>query len=187
MNREAVPTQPIEVEATSGAFMLVRRTAVEEVGMLDEGYFMHCEDLDWCWRFRQAGWKVLFVPQARVVHKKGRSSRTMPIEVELYKHLGMLRFYRKFLRHRYPVVLMWAVTAAVWIRFAAKATVLLLAPSLGADYHRPARGAAGPPPLQWMNESGRGRCGELLVLGATSQVGFFLVPLLAQRGMEVER
>jgi len=50
----------------------------------------------------------------------------MPIRVELYKHLGMLRFYRKFFRHRYPAVLLWAVTAAVWIRFAAKAAMLLL-------------------------------------------------------------
>jgi GT2 family glycosyltransferase len=108
MNREPVPSQAVEVEATSGAFMLVRRTAMQQVGMLDEGYFMHCEDLDWCCRFRQAGWKILFVPQARAVHKKGRSSRTRPIRVELYKHLGMIRFYRKFLRDRYPVALTWA-------------------------------------------------------------------------------
>jgi hypothetical protein len=126
MDREPVPTQPIEVEATSGAFMLVRRTAVEQVGMLDEGYFMHCEDLDWCWRFLQAGWKILFVPQARAVHKKARSSRTRPIRVELYKHLGMIRFYRKFFRDRYPLLLMWGVAAAVWTRFAFKATVMLL-------------------------------------------------------------
>ncbi len=126
MNREPVPAQPVEVEATSGAFMLVRRAAVEQVGMLDEGYFMHCEDLDWCWRFRRAGWKVLFVPQARSVHKKGRSSRRRPIRVELYKHRGMIRFYRKFLRHRYPVILTWGVLLAVWTRFVAKAAVLLL-------------------------------------------------------------
>jgi GT2 family glycosyltransferase len=126
MNREPLPSQPVEVEATSGAFMLVRRRAVEQVGMLDEGYFMHCEDLDWCWRFRQAGWKILFVPQARAIHKKGRSSRTMPVRVELYKHLGMIRFYRKFFRYRYPLPLMWAVVAAVWTRFAAKAAMLLL-------------------------------------------------------------
>ncbi len=126
MNREPVPSQSVEVEATSGAFMLVRRRAIEQVGMLDEGYFMHCEDLDWCWRFRRAGWKILFVPQARAVHKKGRSSRKRPIRVELYKHLGMLRYYRKFLRDRYPLPLMWGVVAAVWIRFAVKAIVMLL-------------------------------------------------------------
>ena len=126
MDGEPVPTHPIEVEATSGAFMLVRREAIEQVGPLDEGYFMHCEDLDWCWRFRQAGWRILFVPQARTVHKKARSSRARPIRVELYKHRGMFRFYRKFFRDRYPLLLMWGVAAAVWTRFALKATLMLL-------------------------------------------------------------
>jgi len=126
MNREPVPSHPVEVEAISGAFMLARRSAIEQVGMLDEGYFMHCEDLDWCVRFGQAGWKVLFVPQAQAVHKRGRSSRTRPIKVELYKHRGMIRYYRKFLRYRYPEIMLWGVTAAVWTRFMARATVLLL-------------------------------------------------------------
>lgn len=126
MNKEPVPVAPIEVEATSGAFMLVRRSAIQEVGPLDEGYFMHCEDLDWCVRFRQAGWKVLFVPDAKAVHKKGGSSRARPIRVEFYKHRGMVRFYRKFFRHRYPSILMWAVAVAVWIRFAAKASVMVI-------------------------------------------------------------
>src|SRR3954466_6199857 len=93
MNQEPVPRGPIEVEATSGAFMLVRRSAIEQVGALDEGYFMHCEDLDWCVRFGQAGWKVLFVPGAKAVHKKGGSTRARPIRGEVYKHRGMVRFY----------------------------------------------------------------------------------------------
>jgi len=126
MNREPVPSHPVEVEAISGAFMLARRSAIEQVGMLDEGYFMHCEDLDWCVRFGQAGWKVLFVPQAQAVHKRGRSSRSRPIKVELYKHRGMIRYYRKFLRHRYPEIMLWGVTVAVWTRFMAKTVALLL-------------------------------------------------------------
>ena len=126
MNQEPVPCGPIEVEATSGAFMLVRRSAIDQVGPLDEGYFMHCEDLDWCVRFRRAGWKVLFVPAAKAFHKKGGSSRARPIRVEFYKHRGMVRFYRKFFRHRYPSVLMWAVAVAVWVRFVAKALIMLL-------------------------------------------------------------
>jgi GT2 family glycosyltransferase len=127
MNHEPVPDHPIEVEATSGAFMLVRRDAIEQVGALDEGYFMHCEDLDWCVRFRQAGWQILFTPAARAVHKKGRSSQSRPIRVELYKHVGMVRFYRKFFRQRYPLALMWAVIAAVWARFTLKAGAMACA------------------------------------------------------------
>jgi GT2 family glycosyltransferase len=126
MNRDPVPSRPVEVDAISGAFMLARRSAIEQVGMLDEGYFMHCEDLDWCVRFGQAGWKVLFVPQAQAVHKRGRSSRSRPIQVELYKHRGMIRYYRKFLRHSYPEIMLWGVTIAVWVRFAARTLTLLL-------------------------------------------------------------
>jgi GT2 family glycosyltransferase len=125
MHHRPLPSTPVEVEATSGAFMLVRRTVVEQVGALDEGYFMHCEDLDWCVRIRGAGWHILFVPTARALHRKGRSSRARPIRVELYKHIGMVRFYRKFFRERYPGVLLGAVMVAVWVRFAIKATVML--------------------------------------------------------------
>jgi GT2 family glycosyltransferase len=144
MNKEPVPRGPIEVEATSGAFMLVRRSAIDQVGPLDEGYFMHCEDLDWCVRFRRAGWKVLFVPAAKAFHKKGGSSRARPIRVEFYKHRGMVRFYRKFFRHRYPSILMWAVAVAVWVRFVAKALIMLLSGavrSLASLLDRRMRGA----------------------------------------------
>src|SRR5450830_769002 len=59
----------------SGACMLVRREAIEEVGLWDEGYFLHCEDLDWCMRFRQVGWDVLYVPDTKVIHQFGACSR----------------------------------------------------------------------------------------------------------------
>lgn len=117
LHRQPLPDQPIEVEAISGACMLVKREAVETVGFWDEGYFLHCEDLDWCMRFRQAGWRIMFVPDAKIVHHKGGCSHSRPIFVEWHKHRGMLRFYRKFFRHQYPGVLMWLVTLGVWIRF----------------------------------------------------------------------
>lgn len=127
LHTEPVPPSPIEVEAISGACMLVRRTALEEVGLLDERYFLHCEDLDWCMRFRQAGLKILFVPSAKVTHYKGRCSADRPIFVEWHKHRGMIRFYRKFFRHQYPGVLMLAVAATVWARFSAKVVVIQFA------------------------------------------------------------
>jgi GT2 family glycosyltransferase len=119
LHKEPLPAHPIEVEAISGACMLVRHDALLRVGPLDEGYFMHCEDLDWCMRFRQAGWRILFVPSARVVHLLGACSRSRPIFVEWHKHKGMMRFYRKFFRHQYPGLLMWLVAMGVWLRFAA--------------------------------------------------------------------
>lgn len=117
LNQESLPDRPIEVEAISGAFMLVRRAAIEQVGWLDEEYFLHCEDLDWCMRFRRAGWPILFVPDVDVVHYKGTCSVGRPIFVSWHKHKGMIRFYRKFFRHQYPRPLMAFVVAAVWTRF----------------------------------------------------------------------
>jgi len=118
LHRQPLPDKPIEVEAISGACMLVRREALEEVGGFDEGYFLHCEDLDWCMRFRRKGWKILFVADARVMHYQGVCSRSRPVFVEWHKHRGMMRFYRKHFRHQYPGVLMWLVGIGVWLRFA---------------------------------------------------------------------
>ena len=115
--KQPLPNHNIEVEAISGACMMVRREAIQDVGEWDERYFLHCEDLDWCMRFRQKGWKILFVPSARVTHALGVSSRSRPIFVEWHKHKGMIRFYRKFFRRQYPGVLMGLVALGVWLRF----------------------------------------------------------------------
>lgn len=122
---QALPEQPVEVEAISGALTLVRRPAIADVGLWDEGYFLHCEDLDWCVRFRARGWKIVFVPDAPVVHYQGTCSRDRPIFTEWHKHKGMIRFYRKFFRGHYPAGLMWLVGLAVWLRFGAVAVVRL--------------------------------------------------------------
>jgi GT2 family glycosyltransferase len=123
LHKQPLPDRPIEVEAISGACMLVRREAVEDVGLWDDAYFLHCEDLDWCMRFRLKGWKILFVPKARITHALGVCGRSRPIFVEWHKHKGMLRFYNKFFRHQYPGVLMVLVAAGVWLRFGLVAAV----------------------------------------------------------------
>lgn len=117
LHKMPLPEGPLEVEAISGALMLVRQSALRDVGPWDEGYFLHCEDLDWCMRFRQRRWRILFVPNAPVVHHLGHSSRARPYFVEWHKHKGMIRFYRKFFSHQYPGVLMWLVRLGVWLRF----------------------------------------------------------------------
>lgn len=118
LHKQPLPTEPSEVEAISGACMLVRRVAMEDAGQWDEGYFLHCEDLDLCMTMRRRGWKILFVPEARIIHDKGGCSRSRPIFVEWHKHRGMVRFYRKFFGNDYPAVLMWLVILGVWLRFA---------------------------------------------------------------------
>lgn len=121
-----LPAEPVVVDAISGAFMLVNRDALAIVGPLDEGYFLHCEDLDWCRRFRDHGFEVLFVPGVEVTHIKGVSSRGSPIRVEWHKHRGMLRYYRKHYRKTYSRPSMWLVHAGVWGRFALVALGLSL-------------------------------------------------------------
>jgi len=132
LHKQPLPTHPIEVEAISGACMLVKRQAVEAVGLWDEGYFLHCEDLDWCMRFRRAGWTIVFVPSAVVVHALGVSSRSRPVFVEWHKHKGMLRFYRKFFQHQYPGILMSLVAAGDCLRFAVVATYQACKPAVRA-------------------------------------------------------
>lgn len=126
LHKQPLPDKPVEVEAISGACMLVRREAVAEVGLWDETYFLHCEDLDWCFRFGLKGWKILFVPDAVVMHQKGACSSSRPIFVEWHKHKGMMLFYNKFFKEQYPKVLMWLVAVGVWIRFAMVATGFML-------------------------------------------------------------
>ncbi len=117
LHKQPLPTHPIEVEAISGACMLVRRVAMQDVGHWDEGYFLHCEDLDLSMTLRGKGWKILFAPDARIVHAKGGCSRSRPIFVEWHKHRGMMRFYRKFFQHQYPGPVMWLVGLGIWLRF----------------------------------------------------------------------
>jgi GT2 family glycosyltransferase len=124
LHKQPLPTHPIEVEAISGACMLVRHAAMQDVGHWDEGYFLHCEDLDFSMNLRGKGWKIMFVPDARIVHDKGGCSRSRPLFVEWHKHRGMMRFYRKFFKHQYPGPLMCLVALGIWFRFGLVASYL---------------------------------------------------------------
>ncbi len=89
--------EPGEVDAVNGAFMLCRAAAIREVGLLDEGYWLYMEDLDWCHRFWDAGWKVFYEPAGMALHVKGGSSAgRRAVKQEIAFHRGMARFYRRF-------------------------------------------------------------------------------------------
>jgi N-acetylglucosaminyl-diphospho-decaprenol L-rhamnosyltransferase len=84
------------VDAVNGAFMLMRRRALENVGLFDEGFWMYMEDLDLCFRFARAGWVTWYEPSVTVVHVKAGTSGTLRRPKLNYAfHYGMLRFYRK--------------------------------------------------------------------------------------------
>lgn len=122
--------EPGEVDAVNGAFMLCRAEAVREVGLLDEGYWLYMEDLDWCRRFWRAGWKVFYEPAGVALHVKGGSSgRRRAPRQEIAFHRGMGRFYRRFdAPERNPLL-----NAAVYAGIAAKlATSLTITAAKGS-------------------------------------------------------
>jgi GT2 family glycosyltransferase len=109
-----------EVDVVTGCFMLVRREAIEQVGLMDERFFVYGEETDWCYRFKQKGWKVVFTPDARIIHFGGQSSKQMAPEMALQLRGSILRFMRKhrsFFEYLIACVLVWlffAVRVPVW-------------------------------------------------------------------------
>ena len=91
-------TGPRSVDWVSGCAMLVRREVIEQLGVLDEGFFFFCEDIDFCWRAHKAGWEVIYFPEASVVHFSGKSAEKLPFRTLVAKHDSMLRLYRKHIR-----------------------------------------------------------------------------------------
>jgi len=87
-----------EVDWVSGACLTVRRSLFEEIGLLDEGYFMYIEDVDLCQRVHRAGYGVVYLPQTSVIHHIGRSSRTLPSRSIVARHRSMWHYYKKYLR-----------------------------------------------------------------------------------------
>jgi GT2 family glycosyltransferase len=91
---DAPPEQPAVVPTISGACFCMRREDFDAVEGFDEGYFLHVEDVDLCWRVRQQGGSVIFHPKAEVIHL-GRTSQTSPLRVEFHKGVGLARYFRK--------------------------------------------------------------------------------------------
>lgn len=87
-----------EVDQPEGACLLLRREVLEEVGLLDEGYFMLFEEVDWCYRIKKAGWQIWFTPKARVMHHYGQSIKQVKARMILSSHRGLYRFWRKHYR-----------------------------------------------------------------------------------------
>lgn len=74
------PNEITEVDAVSGSFMMIRREVYEQVGGLDEDFFMYGEDIDWCYRIKKSGWKIYYVPSTQIIHFKGESTRRSSVD-----------------------------------------------------------------------------------------------------------
>jgi len=84
-----------EVDVVTGCYMLVRQKAIEQVGLMDERFFMYGEETDWCYRFKKAGWKVMFAPCAEIIHLGGQSSKKIATEMALQLRGSILQFINK--------------------------------------------------------------------------------------------
>ena len=89
------PGPPVDVEQLSGACIVLRRAAVAAIGAFDEQFFLYCEDVDWCLRAKEAGWRIVFVPDAEVRREKSISSRRASGETIRLYYRSLRRFYAK--------------------------------------------------------------------------------------------
>jgi hypothetical protein len=85
-----------DVDWITGAAMLARREAIERVGLLDEGFFMYSEELDWCRRFHDAGWRVVYLPTAQIIHHVGKSSEQVVAARHVHFQTSKVRYFRKY-------------------------------------------------------------------------------------------
>ena len=131
--------QPISVDWVSGACLLIRRRALEEVGDLDEQFFMYWEDADLCWRMRQRGWQIMCDPRVRVVHCVGASSRQTPFRSTFEFHRSAYRLYRKHVTGRAWHPLNAAAAAGLLLR----ACGIMVTLSVSRPWKRQGRAAGG--------------------------------------------
>lgn len=105
-----------EVEALVGAFMLVRREVIEEIGLLDEDFFMYGEDLDWCYRIKQAGWKIIYYPETKIMHVKGGSNKQKSNKIIYEFYRSMYLFYDKHYKNKYSFLTRYIVYIGIWLK-----------------------------------------------------------------------
>lgn len=112
----ANPDEQLEVDALSGSCMMVRKDVIDRIGLLDEDIFMFGEDIDWCWRIKELGYRVVYIPESVVYHVHGASSRFRPVGATINLHRGMHVFYKKHLAKKYWAPFNILVYAAIWSR-----------------------------------------------------------------------
>ena len=116
------------IDSCVGAFMFVRASAIKKVGLFDEDFFFYGEDLDWCYRFKKAGFKIVYTPITKIIHYKGAASGIKPTSAHLTKATryskkralfesvhAMELFYEKHLKEKYPFFINWLVLISLKI------------------------------------------------------------------------
>jgi GT2 family glycosyltransferase len=104
------------VDHPLGACFAVRREAIDQVGLLDEGFFLYCEEIDWAFRIHQAGWPIYYVPAAEVIHYGGQSTRQFRSKTFVELHRSRFRLFQKHCSSLY----VWAARRIVHLGLAAE-------------------------------------------------------------------
>lgn len=120
---------PIEVESISGACLMLRRQAIDQVGLLDENFFMYLEDLDYCIRLRNAGWKLYYVPAGEIVHLVGQSSGGRMRRYSVHAYQSLFYFYRKHYSTSALLVIRLAVFFTMSVRWASNSVAAIFSGS----------------------------------------------------------
>jgi GT2 family glycosyltransferase len=105
-----------EVDALMGAFMFIRREVLEQVGLFDESFFMYGEDLDLCYRIKQAGWKIYYYHETQIIHYKGESTKKESFNYVIRFYEAMLIFVRKHYRSRYSRLFEAILVLGIYLR-----------------------------------------------------------------------
>ena len=106
-----------EVDAVSGAFLMIKRDVVNKVGLLDEHFFMFGEELDWCMRVKNAGFKVIYYPKSFITHLKGESCKRNPKKARWEFYRAMLLFHKKHWAGKYIFVFNWIVYSGIFLLY----------------------------------------------------------------------
>lgn len=106
-----------EIDATTGAFMLIRRKVIEDIGLLDEHIFMYSEDMDFCFRAKQAGWKVIYNPRVQVIHYKSESSKKHSFRMIYWWYYSTWYVYKKHMAANYHFLINQSVYWGFFIMF----------------------------------------------------------------------
>lgn len=126
LSNQPLPKTPMPVELISGSCMFIRKQAMDEVGLLDENYFLYCEDYDWFYRFTQSSWKIFFTADTKVAHIKSFSTKQIPFKVLIYKAKGMWRYHNKFFKERSNLLSTLLIRVGIIARLFILGSLLLL-------------------------------------------------------------
>ncbi len=182
-----MPEKAHEVPAISGAFMMLSRAFYDRLGGLDEGYFLHMEDMDFCFRVNKAGGKVICMPEVKVIHFRSTSEAASAF-VEKHKTRGFIRYLQTHFSDQYSGLFFKALTFGIWLRYVIKIILGLLdrmfVPPLAAKreiarvvlLYRTAR--FGPRDDSLMGKT-------VLIASGTGQVGLCAVGMALSRGAHV--